>query len=108
LYVRLLLIGYFAGLDSERGLAWRAVDSLLPSLNVATTDSLTLCPVSVNETVSGVRFVRTSDTGCGGAVGGTGEVDSPQPAIPNTVTQPRERTYALGPSGRRGIFCVAQ
>src|SRR5256885_780148 len=28
LYVRLLLIGYFEGLDSERGIAWRAADSL--------------------------------------------------------------------------------
>jgi transposase len=28
LYFRLLLIGYFEGLDSERGIAWRAADSL--------------------------------------------------------------------------------
>ena len=27
-YFRLLLLGYFEGLDSERGIAWRAVDSL--------------------------------------------------------------------------------
>ena len=27
-YFRSLLIGYFAGLDSERGIAWRAADSL--------------------------------------------------------------------------------
>jgi len=27
-FVRLLLIGYFEGLDSERGIAWRAADSL--------------------------------------------------------------------------------
>ncbi len=27
-YFRLLLIGYFEGLDSERGIAWRATDSL--------------------------------------------------------------------------------
>ena len=27
-YVRLLLVGYFEGLDSERGIAWRATDSL--------------------------------------------------------------------------------
>src|SRR5262249_18457661 len=27
-YFRLLLIGYFEGLDSERGIAWRASDSL--------------------------------------------------------------------------------
>jgi transposase len=26
-YFRLLLIGYFGGLDSERGIAWRAADS---------------------------------------------------------------------------------
>src|SRR4030065_2953345 len=27
-YFRLLLLGYFEGLDSERGIAWRAGDSL--------------------------------------------------------------------------------
>ena len=27
-YFRLLLIGYFEGLDSERAIAWRAADSL--------------------------------------------------------------------------------
>jgi transposase len=27
-YVRLLLLGYFEGIDSERGIAWRAADSL--------------------------------------------------------------------------------
>ena len=27
-YVRLLLVGYFEGIDSERGMAWRAADSL--------------------------------------------------------------------------------
>ena len=26
-YFRLLLIGYFEGIDSERGIAWRAADS---------------------------------------------------------------------------------
>jgi transposase-like protein DUF772 len=26
-YFRLLLIGYFEGIDSERGIAWRATDS---------------------------------------------------------------------------------
>jgi transposase len=28
IYLRLLLIGYFEGIDSERGIAWRAADSL--------------------------------------------------------------------------------
>jgi transposase len=27
-YFRLLLVGYFEGIDSERGIAWRATDSL--------------------------------------------------------------------------------
>ena len=27
-YFRLLLVGYFEGIDSERGMAWRATDSL--------------------------------------------------------------------------------
>ena len=28
IYFRLLLVGYFEGIDSERGIAWRAEDSL--------------------------------------------------------------------------------
>jgi len=28
IYFRLLLVGYFEGIDSERGIAWRAVDSI--------------------------------------------------------------------------------
>ena len=28
IYFRLLLVGYFEGLSSERGIAWRAADSL--------------------------------------------------------------------------------
>jgi transposase len=28
IYFRLLLLGYFEGIDSERGMAWRAADSL--------------------------------------------------------------------------------
>ncbi len=28
IYCRALLIGYFEGIDSERGIAWRATDSL--------------------------------------------------------------------------------
>ena len=41
-YFRLLLVGYFEGIDSERGIAWRATDSLAvrsflrPSLKDAT------------------------------------------------------------------------
>jgi DDE family transposase len=31
-YFRLLLIGYFEGIDSERGIAWRTADSLLRSI----------------------------------------------------------------------------
>ena len=32
-YFRLLLLGYFEGLDSERGIAWRAADSLSASMD---------------------------------------------------------------------------
>ena len=28
IYFRLLMVGYFEGIDSERGIAWRASDSL--------------------------------------------------------------------------------
>ena len=29
IYFRLLMVGYFEGIDSERGIAWRASDSLV-------------------------------------------------------------------------------
>ena len=44
-YFRLLLVGYFEGLDSERGIAWRAADSLavrnFVGLGLDTVDSAT-------------------------------------------------------------------
>ena len=33
MYFRLLLIGYFEGIDSERGIAWRAADSFAMRLS---------------------------------------------------------------------------
>src|SRR5262249_57455120 len=47
-YFRLLLLGYFEGLDSERGIAWRAADSLAVrsfvglGLNTAAPDHSTI------------------------------------------------------------------
>jgi len=47
-HFRLLLVGYFEGLDSERGIAWRAADSLAVrsfvglGLDAATPDHSTL------------------------------------------------------------------
>ena len=42
IYFRLLLIGYFEGIDSERGIAWRAADSfaLRDCLGVGLDDAL--------------------------------------------------------------------
>jgi len=34
-YFRLLLVGYFEGIDSERGIAWRAADSLPSAVSCA-------------------------------------------------------------------------
>src|SRR4051812_36236998 len=48
IYFRLLLIGYFEGIDSERGIAWRAADSLAlrdflgVGLDTATPDHSTI------------------------------------------------------------------
>src|SRR6516225_4114516 len=48
IYFRLLLVGYFEGIDSERGIAWRAADSLGPrkflriSLDEQTPDHSTI------------------------------------------------------------------
>src|SRR5262245_36563178 len=41
IYLRLLLIGYFEGIDSGRGIAWRAVDSLAlrDSLGLSLTEA---------------------------------------------------------------------
>lgn len=62
-YFRMLLIGYFEGLDSERGIAWRCADSLALraflgfALDESTPDHSTLCrirqrlDVEVHETV---------------------------------------------------------
>ena len=47
-YFRLLLVGYFDGIDSERGIAWRAADSLAVrsfvrlALNEASPDHSTI------------------------------------------------------------------
>jgi transposase len=42
IYFRMLLVGYFEGLDSERGIAWRAADSLAlrDFLGLALTEAL--------------------------------------------------------------------
>ena len=39
-YFRLLLVGYFEGLDSERGIVWRATDSMRAILGVGTPRGL--------------------------------------------------------------------
>lgn len=50
-YFRMLLIGYFEGLDSERGIAWRCADSLALrsflgfALDESTPDHSTLCRI---------------------------------------------------------------
>ncbi|MFO0004936.1 MAG: transposase, partial [bacterium] len=50
-YFRMLLIGYFEGIDSERGIAWRCADSLSlrqflgVALDEDTPDHSTLCRI---------------------------------------------------------------
>jgi transposase len=50
-YFRMLLIGYFEGIDSERGIAWRCADSLALraflgfALDESTPDSSSLCRI---------------------------------------------------------------
>jgi transposase len=50
-YFRMLLIGYFEGIDSERGIAWRCSDSLALraflgfALDESTPDSSSLCRI---------------------------------------------------------------
>src|SRR3974377_857381 len=73
IYFRSLLIGYFEGLDSERGIAWRLADSLALrrfvgiALDEYTPD---------HSTISRTRRLIDLDTpreGCGGGLGGLGD-----------------------------------
>src|SRR6266852_275559 len=40
IYFRLLMVGYFEGIDSERGIAWRASDSLTMARHPAGLDTV--------------------------------------------------------------------
>lgn len=61
-YFRLLLIGYFEGLDSERGIAWRAADSLAVrsflGLEDAAPDGRRSCPSRASHARSWSRSTR--------------------------------------------------
>ena len=59
LYFRLLFVGYFEGLDSERGIAWRAADSLAVRdfVGVALDE-----PSPDNSTISRTRRLIDLDT----------------------------------------------
>ena len=56
-YFRVLFVGYFAGLHSERGIAWRPADSLAlrrflrAGLEAATPDHLLAPVVNLTESV---------------------------------------------------------
>src|SRR5258706_13148913 len=67
IYFRLLLIGYFEGIDSERGIAWRAADSfalpdflglVLPASTRRRWRRMRRCAASCGATP--VRAIRTS------------------------------------------------
>src|SRR5262245_20375925 len=67
-YFRSLLIGYFEGLDSERGIAWRTADSLSLrkflgyALDEATPDHSTIS--RTRRLCLGWRRTRPSSAGC--------------------------------------------
>jgi transposase len=65
-YFRLLLVGYFEGLDSERGMAWRAADSLAVRTFVS-RDPDTAAPD--HSTISRTRRVIDVETLYRGATG---------------------------------------
>src|SRR5947207_7989787 len=66
-YFRLLLIGYFEGIDSERGIAWRAADSLAlrsflgAGLNEMPPDHST---ISRTRRLIDVKPIRRCSAGC--------------------------------------------
>ncbi len=82
-YFRMLLVGYFEGLDSERGIAWRCADSLALrsflgfALDEATPDHSSLCrirqrlDVEVHQAVFQVVLEILSKRGllCGKTIG---------------------------------------
>jgi Transposase domain (DUF772) len=47
IYFRLLLIGYFEGIDSERGIAWRAAQRFPRILELLIDGALTLTTVTL-------------------------------------------------------------
>jgi hypothetical protein len=60
IYFRLLLVGYFEGIDSERGIAWRAADSfaLRDSLGIG-LDSAPVTKPSIHQ-LRAFRFGETT------------------------------------------------
>src|SRR6266852_4231673 len=75
-YFRLLLIGYFEGIDSERGIAWRAADSLgvrrFPAIGprgrgTRSLDDLAHAPADRSRNASRRLHVGSTAAGDGGA-----------------------------------------
>ena len=67
-YFRMLLIGYFEGIDSERGITWRVVDKGITAMRC--------CGISAS-----VRFARTSRSRTAGSVTGKGSRQSARPCM---------------------------
>ena len=63
IYFRLLLVGYFEGLDSERAIAWRAADSLTlrDFLGLLETDARNYCAGSQAKSYSAGKCVWADD-----------------------------------------------
>ena len=78
IYFRLLLVGYFEGIDSERGISWRAGDSLSIRefvgirLNEGAPDHTTISRTRRLIDLETHRQVFPLDSGVAGR-GGTGE-----------------------------------
>lgn len=75
IYFRMLLIGYFEGIDSERGIAWRAADSLalrhflglsleqIPADHSTISRTRRLIAVETHQEVFGWVLARLAETG---------------------------------------------
>jgi hypothetical protein len=67
MYFRFLLLGYFEGIDSERGIAWRCADSLslrTSSATRSTRPAPTIRPSAAPAASSTWKPIRTSSPGC--------------------------------------------
>ena len=95
-YFRLLFIGYFEGLSSERGIAWRVADSL--SLRAFLDLDVTEAPPN-HSTLSRTRRLIDLETGAILSVTVQEASEGDSATLPATLTMAAEQVEAVQPAG---------